>query len=62
MKADIVELRQQTVAQHFRGDAGAVGQEENGSPVGHYQRVQTGVTPAGMSGRSPRSSQLSPGP
>ncbi len=62
MKADVVELRKQAVAEHLGRDAGAVGEKEDGTAFRHYQRVHTGVTPAGIAGRSPKSSQLSPGP
>ena len=67
-EVELVELHEQAVAQHLGGDAGAVRDKKYGAAIGHglcrprYQRFQTGSTPNGRGGRSPRSSQLSPGP
>ncbi len=77
LEVEILELRQQAVAEHLRRDAGAIGNEEHGAAVRHrrarvsgradarrggYQSCQTGTTPAGIGGKSPKSIQLSPGP
>ena len=62
---DVLELRQQAVAEHLGRDAGAVGHEEHRAATHRaplYQRAHTGVRPAGGAGMSPRSAQLSPGP
>ena len=70
VELELLELGQQAVAEHLGRDAGAIGDEEDGAAVrpsiggrcARYQSCQTGTTPAGSGGRSPRSIQLSPGP
>ena len=63
LKFEVLELRQQAVAQHFGRNAGAIGNKKNRARVRHrHQSFQTGVMPAGRSGMSPRSARLSPGP
>ena len=58
------ELRQQAVAEHFGGDARAIGNKKDGTPIrrvltvctgGCHQSCQTGVRPRGSGGTLPRS-------
>jgi hypothetical protein len=64
LKIEGFELRQQAVAEHFGGDAGAIGNKKDGAPIrrmftvctgGCHQSCQTGVRPSGSGGMLPRS-------
>src|SRR5437762_2149150 len=64
LKLEILELREKAVAEHLRGDAGAIGNKKHGALPGHvphHHVDHTGSTPTGSGGNSPKSSQLSPG-